>query len=118
MRGRLVIAMGLACGVLLMPAWDAPAQAGSAQGKSQSPKEQRVDGTVRMMDKAAKTITVRVRGRVNERVVVYNDKTEFTFRNKKGALEDVADGRRVIVLGTPNDKNQLVARRIDIRDKS
>ena len=118
MRRRLAIPMALVCGVLLMPAWTAPAAGQSTQGKSDSPKEQRVDGTVRMMDKADKTITVRVRGRVNEQVVVYSDKTQFTFRNKKGTLDDVADGRRVIVLGTVNDKNQLVARRIDIRDKS
>ena len=118
MRHRSVMAIGVLFGILLMPVW-ASAQAGSAQaGKEQKAKEQRIEGNIRMMDKEAHTITVRVRGKVLERAVVYNDDTKFTFRNKPAKVEDLKDGSRVIVLGTPNDKNQLVASRIDIREGS
>jgi hypothetical protein len=48
--------------------------------------------------------------------VVFNEKTAFTFRNKPATVEELKEGRRVIVVGQPNDKNQLVATRIDVRD--
>jgi hypothetical protein len=69
-----------------------------------------------MIDKDAKTVTVRLRGKTAQRQVIYNDSTEFTYRNKPGSLDDLKDGRRVICLGKLNDKNQLMARRIDVRD--
>lgn len=118
MRRRLAIAVGLLSGILLMPSWVATAQTGTTQGKDAKAKEQRIDGTVRMLDTAAHTFTVALRARAAERQVIYNDSTRFTFRNKPAKVEDLKDGRRVIVLGTPNDKNQLVARRIDVREGS
>jgi len=80
-------------------------------------KEDRLDGTVHMMDAKTKMITVRTRGKTEQRQVMYDDKTQFTFRNKPATLEEVKDGRRVIVLGKMNDKNVLVATRIDVRDE-
>jgi hypothetical protein len=47
---------------------------------------------------------------------MYTEKTQFTDRNKAAKLEEVKEGRRVIVLGHTNDKNVLVATRIDVRD--
>ena len=116
MRRRLVMAMGLLCGVVLTAA-TAANQAGSAQEKAAKPKEQRIHGTVRLMDKAANSITVRLQGQQLERQVIYSDSTKFTVRNKPAKLDDLKDRARVIVLGTSNDKGQLVASRIDIRDE-
>jgi hypothetical protein len=69
-----------------------------------------------MFDKATKVLTVRLRGKPMQREVVVDDKTAFTFRNKAATIEELKEGRRVIVLGKPNDKNQLVATRVDVRD--
>jgi hypothetical protein len=49
--------------------------------------------------------------------VIFTDKTLFTFRNKAGSLDQVKDGRHVICLGRYDDKNQLLATRIDVRDE-
>jgi hypothetical protein len=80
-------------------------------------KLERVEGNVQMIDKAAKTVTVTLRGKTSQRQVVYSDSTKFTFRNKASSLDEVKEGRHVICLGKTNDKNQLVAARIDVRDK-
>jgi hypothetical protein len=117
MGRRLFIAMGLIVGALLILPGAAAARQG-AKPKPAAAKEDRLDGTVHMMDKATKTVTVRVRGKTEQRQVVYDDKTAFTYRNKPATLDDVKDGRRVIVLGKTNDKHQLVATRIDVRDTS
>jgi hypothetical protein len=61
-------------------------------------------------------VTVRLRGKPDQRQVIYDDKTAFTFRNKPATLDEVKEGRRVIAVGKNNDKNQLIATRIDIRD--
>ena len=117
MTRRLVIATGILFGMLVStPAWTAP-QAGETKAKSTKPKEQRIHGIVRLMDKDAHSITVRLRGQQIERQVIYNDSTKFTSGNKPAKLEDVKDRARVIVLGTMNDKGQMVASRIDIRDE-
>lgn len=118
MRGRLVVVGWLLSCVLLIPSWAAAqGAAGAKQDEKTTAKEQRVEGVIRNVDKDAHTFLVRMTGRVAERQVVYTDSTKFTFRNKPGSLEEVQDGRRVIVLGTPNEKRQIVARRIDIRDE-
>ena len=90
-----------------------------AQDKEQDkakPPQERVEGTIQSVDKVAKTLTVRLRGKTNTQVVVYNDKTMFTFRNKPGSVEDVKEARNVICLGRPSGK-EWVAARIDIRDE-
>lgn len=114
MRRRLVM-VGLFAGLLLMPSWSAAAQAGAAQEKKPGAKEQRVSGTVRLLDKTAKTFTVQQRNRI-ERQVIYSDTTKFTVRNKPGSVDDLKEGVRVIVLGTANEKKQVVARRLDVRN--
>jgi hypothetical protein len=83
--------------------------------KRPSTKEDRLSGTVHMIDKDASTIILR-KGAV-QRKVVYNAETKFTIQNKPGSIDDVIVGRRAICLGTFNDKAQLVADRVDVRTK-
>jgi len=116
MRSRLSIAMGLFLMIMLTLFVVTPVDAQQKEGKGTTTKEDRLDGTVHMIDKDTKTVTVRLRGKTTQRQVVYNESTKFTYRNKPGSLDDVKDGRRVICLGKTNDKNQLIATRIDIRD--
>lgn len=114
MGRRLFIALGLFLGVVLtLPALEARQK----DTKTAAGKQDRIDGSVQMIDKAAKTITVRLRGKPVQRGVIYDDKTAVTFRNKPATLDEVKEGRRVIVLGKSNEKNQLMATRIDVRDK-
>ena len=122
MRRRLSVAVVVCLGICLAPLALAAAtqqkegkQAGKAAPKVV--KEERVEGNVHMTDKATKTVTVTLRGKTSTRDVVYGDSTKFTFRNKPSSAEEVKDGRHVICLGKTNDKNQLIATRIDVRDK-
>jgi Domain of unknown function (DUF5666) len=117
MRRPLSIAMGLSLGVLLTLFVVTPME-GRGSGQTTPPKEDRVEGNVHMIDKATKTITVLPKAKTNQVQVVYNDDTKFTFRNKSATLDDVKEGRRVICVGTTNDKHQLIARRIEVRDET
>jgi hypothetical protein len=86
----------------------------SAQGqRKQATKENRVTGTVHMIDKETATIIIR-KGGVQRRVV-YNAETKFTFQNRPGSIDDVIVGRRAVCLGTVNDNRHLVAVRVDVR---
>jgi len=113
MTRRLFVAMGLCLAI----AFTFTAMPVAAQEKKPAPKAQRVEGNVQSIDKATKTVTVRLRGKTNTTDVVFSDKTMFTFRNKAGSLDEVKEGRHVICLGRLNDKNQLIATRIDVRDE-
>ena len=81
-------------------------------------KEDRVQGTVNLLNKETKTIVVVSEAGKDQKQVVYNDSTKVTKDNKPGTLDDVQNGRRVICLGKLNDKGQLVARAIDVRPAS
>ena len=117
MRRRLITAVGLSLGIGFAAAAFAPAYAQEKKPAAAAAKQDRVDGTVKSIDKAAKTISVRLRGKTSSKDVIYDDSTKFTFRNKAATLDEVKDERRVIVVGKANDKGQLVATRIDVRDK-
>ncbi len=113
MGRRLFISMGLILGVALtLPALE-------ARQKDTKPadKPDRIDGIIQLIDKSTKTVTVRLRDKQQQQQVIYDDKTAFTFQNKPATLDEVKDGRRIIALGKINDKNQLIATRIDVRDK-
>jgi len=85
-----------------------------AQEKSAAkPKEDRLSGTVQMISKDTSTITLKKDGAT--RSVVYNNETKYTKQNKPGSLDDVKEGLRVICLGKFDEKNRLVATRIDVR---
>jgi hypothetical protein len=116
MTGRLRVAMGLCLGLGLVVTLVMPLGAQEKEPDKGKTALKRVEGTIQSVDKAAKTLTVRLRGKTNTQVVVYNDKTMFTFRNKPGSVDDVKEARNVICLGTPSDKEWLAAR-IDIRDE-
>jgi hypothetical protein len=92
------------------------AMASGEDQKKTSTKEDRLSGTVHMVDKDTTTIIIR-KGTV-QRKVVYNAETKFTSQNKPGgSIDDVIVGRRVICLGTFNNKTQLVATRVDVRSR-
>jgi hypothetical protein len=89
----------------------------SAEGQAKtSTKEDKLTGTVHMVDKDTSTIIIR-KGAV-QRKVVYNTETKFTIQNKPiGSIYDVIVGRRATCVGTFNTKTQLVATRVDVRTK-
>ena len=88
----------------------------AADQKRTSTKEDRLTGTIHMIDKDTSTIIIR-KGAVR-RSVVYNAETKFTIQNKPGgSIDDVIVGRRAICLGTFDGKTQLVATRVDVRTK-
>jgi hypothetical protein len=102
-------------GVLLALALTAVATAQDPKAKGKS-KEDRLSGTVHMIDKNSSTITLR-KGNSN-RQVVYGSDTKFTMRTKPSSLDDVKEGRRLICLGTFDEKTRLVATRIDVRTEN
>ena len=84
--------------------------------KRTSTKQDRLRGTVHMIDKDASSIIIR-KGKVR-RQVVYDAETKFTIQNKRGgSIDDVIVGMQVTCLGRLNDKTQLVATRVDVRAK-
>ncbi len=90
------------------------AQAPSPEKKAKpTAKESRVSGMVQSIDKGASTITVR-KG-TTDRFVVYNDQTQFTFQNKLSSLQEVKERRKVVCLGKFDDRNRLVATRIEVK---
>ena len=119
MTHRLFVATGLCLAVALtLSAGPVGAQEKKgAPEKKAAPKLTRVEGNVQSIDTATKTVTVRLRGKTNTVPVLFSDKTLFTFRNKAGSVDQVKDGRNVICLGRLNDKSQLIASRIDVRDE-
>jgi hypothetical protein len=106
-------ALILGIGVGLVLATQVSAQEQKAGGK---PKEDRLSGTIQMINKDDSTITLR-KGNVT-RTVVYNNDTKVTKHNKPGSLDEVKEGRRVICLGQFDDRTRLVATRIDVRDEN
>jgi Cu/Ag efflux protein CusF len=88
-----------------------------AQEKSAAtPKEDRLSGTVKLISKDTSTITLRKDN--TTRSVVYNNDTKYTLHNKPSSLDQVKEGRKVICLGKFDEKNRLVATRIDVRTET
>jgi hypothetical protein len=111
MNVRVLLAVAVGACLLLMLSLPAAPQA-----KGGEEKLDRLEGRIQSIDKAAGVITILVGRSAMPRKVVYNDQTKYTTRNEpKGAITDLKDGVRIICLGKFNDKNQLVAARIDIR---
>jgi hypothetical protein len=98
--------IGLTLGIMVALCFAAPAAAQS--------KEDRLSGRIHMISKETSTITIDAKS--VKRAVLYSPQTKITFRNKPGSMDDVKEGRRVIVLGKFNDKAQLAATRIDVRE--
>ena len=83
--------------------------------KKTATKEERLSGTVHMVDKDASTIIIR-KG-ADRRTVIYTADTKITIQNKPGSLDDVIVGRRATCIGTLKEKTQFVATRVDVRTK-
>ena len=115
-RRRLSIARVVCLGMWLFPLTGTTA--GQQKEGKDTAKLERVEGNVQQIDKSTKILTVTLRGKPVQRQVIYSDTTMITFRTKTATVDEVTDGRHVICLGKTNDKNQLVAERIDVRDKT
>ncbi len=75
------------------------------------------DGTVQSIDKATSTITLKQTGKTATWTILYNKDTVFTYRNEAGSLDEVKEGRRVIILGTfEKGSTKMTASRIDVRE--
>lgn len=114
---RLFTLLGLCLAVALAAGVSTPTSAQEKKPKAAAATQDRIDGTVKAIDAKTKTISVRVRGKTMSRDVIYDEGTKFTYRNKPASFADVKDERRVICLGKLNEKGQLTATRIDVRDK-
>ena len=108
--------MALILGIVLSLTLTTGASAQEKKPEAKPKKEDRLSGTVQMIDKKTSTITLR-KGSIT-RSVVYNTDTKFTKRNKPGSLDDVKEGRRLICLGKFGEKTSLVATRIDVRTET
>jgi hypothetical protein len=100
-------------GVVLLLALAAAGSA--ADQKKPGAREERLSGTIHMIDKDASTIIIR-KGADRQRVV-YNAETKFTVEKKPGSVEDVIVGRQASCIGTLDDKKELLATQIDIRTR-
>ena len=78
-------------------------------------KEDRVAGTVQLINKESKTILVSGEANSKQMQVAYDEKTRITMDNKAATIDDVQNGRRVICTGHNNKEGQLHAERCDVR---
>ncbi len=85
-----------------------------APQSSAADKGDRVEGTVKTINKDTSTIVV-AKGSNPPHTVIFNADTKFTKRNQPGSMDDLKEGRRVICLGKFDDKTRLMAARIDVR---
>jgi hypothetical protein len=109
MKRRQFVAMAL---LLAVGVAGPAAIAANAQEKK---KEERVSGTVEIVNKDTKTIVLQGTGGEAQKQVIWDEKTVVTKDNKPAKIEDVANGQRLICVGMANDKGQFAAHRIDIR---
>ncbi len=107
-----VLVMGLVCLIALVPGVYAQATKDAKSGLD------RIEGYVVTIDKEKSALTVRQKSGTNiVWNVAYNADTKFTYRNAVSKVDEVKDGRRVIILGKFDAKNVLQATRIDVRTK-
>jgi hypothetical protein len=110
---QMRIVMSLLAGVCLLLSVAAIARA--EDQKKTATKEDRLSGTVHMIDKNTSTIIIR-KG-ADRRTVIYTAETKITIQNKPGSLDDVIVGRRATYVGTQKEKTQFLATRVDVRTK-
>jgi hypothetical protein len=91
----------------------------TAQSLAQTEKDAgnpvRYSGSIKILNKDTKTITLQHETTVL--VIKYTDQTKYTYRNQPGSIDDVKEGSPVIVLIDPAQKKDMVALRIDVREK-
>jgi hypothetical protein len=110
---QMRIVMSLLAGVCLLLSVAAIARA--EDQKKTATKEDRLSGTVHMIDRDTSTIIIR-KG-ADRRTVIYTAETKITIQNKPGSLDDVIVGRRATCVGTQKEKTQFLATSVDVRTK-
>ena len=109
-RITLMLVMMLVCAIVLVPVLNAQAKKDAKTGLD------RIEGTITGVDKDKSTLMVRQSGSNNiVWAVAWNADTKFSYRNEASTVDDLKDGRRVIVLGTFGEGNKMTAARIDVR---
>ncbi len=94
---------------VLAPYSDQTLQAALQQGPPRT--NDRISGTVRSVDKNAKTITIQSRGVRTLRQVLCDGDTKLTKRdNQPGTLDALKKGESIVCTGSLNDKHQFLAR--------
>jgi len=78
-------------------------------------KEERVSGTLEILNKDKKTIVLQGTGGEAQKQLMYDEKTVVTKDNKPAKVDDLANGQRLICVGHTDDKGMFLAHRIDIR---
>jgi hypothetical protein len=86
----------------------------SSQAQEKKPEE-RVSGTVEIINKEKMTIVLQGTGGEAQKQLMYDEKTVVTKDNKPAKIEDVSSGQRLICVGHTDDKGKFLAHRIDIR---
>jgi hypothetical protein len=106
-------------GLLTLTLVLAPALAASllAQAQTHDPTSlDLLEGRVVRVDKEKSTVEIRQSGLTSVMwTVAYDDKTYFSNHNKASSLDKLKDGEKVICLGTFDEGNKMMARRIDMR---
>ena len=106
----LMLVVALVASIVLVPGLYAQAKKDPKTGQD------RLEGLVTSIDKDKSTIMVRQSGSANiVWTIGYTADTKFTYRNEAGSLDEVKDGRRVIVLGKFEEGTKMTASRIDVR---
>ena len=83
--------------------------------QEQKKPEERVSGTVEIINKETKTIVLQGTGGEAQKQLMYDEKTVVTKDNKPAKIEDVSSGQRLICVGHTGEKGMFLAHRIDIR---
>lgn len=86
----------------------------STRAQEKKPEE-RVSGTVEIINKEKMTIVLQGTGGEAQKQLMYDEKTVVTKDNKPAKIEDVSSGQRLICVGHTGDKGMFLAHRIDIR---
>jgi Cu/Ag efflux protein CusF len=86
-----------------------------AQEKKSAATPAQYSGVIKNLDKNAKTFMLHSTTMTAGIQVKYTDKTKFTFRNKPSSIDELKEGRRVMVLIDPAQKKEMIALRVDFR---
>ena len=109
MTRRQLVGMAVALAVALV------GPAAISTKAQEKPKEERVSGTVEIINKETKTIVLQGTGGEAQKQLMYDEKTVVTKDNKPAKIEDVSSGQRLICVGHTGEKGMFLAHRIDIR---
>ncbi len=108
-RFAVVVAICACVALVLVSAAQTLAQKNVSTGVQYS-------GTIKVIDKDGKTFTIQPKGVTGGVQIKYTEKTKFTYKSKPGSVDDLKEGRRVVVVVDKAQKT-LVALRVDVREK-